>query len=101
MMPTPSDDSLGLRGQAYGLLRTLLHHDVRVRLGDLVEAASSELDASATWLSRADVVIRVTGFLRHRLKVLLSRRFPDQQVHDALCSNDLCPTSLAESLERS
>lgn len=100
VVPTPGGDALGLRERANGMLRTMLLHGVRADLGVLVEAALRPFVPEAPWLSREDVVIRVGGFLRHRLKVLLARRFPEERVHEVLRAQTLCPASLSEQLER-
>jgi glycyl-tRNA synthetase beta subunit len=101
LVPTPSGDPLGLRESAYGMLRTMLLHDARADLNALVDVAARPLASDSAWLSREDVAIRVGGFLRHRLKILLSRRFPEDRVHDVLRTETLCPSSLSEKLEHS
>jgi glycyl-tRNA synthetase beta chain len=98
LAPTPSQDPLNLRARAYGLLRTLLAHDLRVDLRHLAELAVAGQSASGSWLSPEDVVIRMTGFLRHRLKVLLGRTFSAEEVHGAVSLEPLCPASALASL---
>src|SRR5450432_824870 len=72
LLPTGAADPLALRRAAIGLLRTLLHKQWRIGLSDAVHAAYAgfvgvklDLDAQAT----AD---KLGGFLRQRLRGVLS-----------------------------
>jgi glycyl-tRNA synthetase beta chain len=97
LAPTPRQDPLDLRVVAYGLLRTVLAHDLRVDLGQLASLAMEGQSMHSKWLSSEDAVIRMTGFLRHRLKLLLGRSFAIDHVHGVLAGGPLCPASaLAE-----
>lgn len=98
LAPTPTEDPLRLRVLAYGLLRTVIARDVRVDLGRLAALAMARQSLTSRWLSPEDAVIRMTGFLRHRLKVLLSQSFPPDQVHSALSVEPLCPVTVLEVL---
>lgn len=94
LAPTPTEDPLGARGQAYGLLRGLLSHSLDLDLAELVEAATPSLNTEGAWLAPRDAGIRVLGFLRHRLKVLLCQQYPDEAVHQALQSERLRPARI-------
>jgi hypothetical protein len=74
-------------------LHTLLAHDLRVDLRHLASLAMKQQSTRGVWLSPEDATIRMTGFLRHRLKVLLSRSFAAEEVHGALSMEPLCPAS--------
>jgi glycyl-tRNA synthetase beta chain len=93
LAPTPSHDPLQLRCHTYELVRTLLAHDLRVDLRHLASLAMKQQSTHGVWLSPEDATIRMTGFLRHRLKVLLSRSFAAEEVHGALSMEPLCPAS--------
>lgn len=93
LAPTPSEDPLRARSLASGLLRTLLAHDLRVDLRELATLAVRAQAGREPWLSPEDVIIRTTGFLRHRLKVLLGRTFSADAVHGAVSAEPWCPAS--------
>lgn len=98
LMPTPTADPLALRVHANGLLRTLMARGWVVDIAELVNVGLPPLEGAAAWLGREDTAIRVAGFLRHRLRMLLRRNYPDDLIHDAVMSRRLCPASVAQEL---
>lgn len=96
--PTPTTDPLQIRRQGAELLATLIARRWPLSLFELAQLATARLDASYAWLSVEDTQIRMMGFLRHRLRLLLRRTFADDDIHQALHDSDLVPYRVHQAL---
>ncbi|MEN9578384.1 MAG: glycyl-tRNA synthetase subunit beta, partial [Pseudomonadota bacterium] len=91
LMPAASADPLALRQASIGILRTLIDKRWRLSLTDLVRDAFAGLSAIELDLGEADTVHRLSGFLRHRLRGVLSEKLPQDAVDACLAARSDCP----------
>lgn len=108
LRPTGSEDPFGLRRLAGGVVRTLLHHGVRVSLAELAGAAwdayaleNGKMIAAATAgkVTREALVATVVEFCAERLRVLLDARFGRDPVAACMAAGKDDPVDLAERVE--
>lgn len=84
VMPTGSADALGLRRAAIAILRTLIDKQWKLSVSDLVRAAYGQFDGVNLDLSEADTLHKLSGFMRHRLRGVLSDELPQDAVDACL-----------------
>jgi glycyl-tRNA synthetase beta chain len=84
IMPSGSADPLALRRTAIGLLRTLIDHRWGLDVAVLVRAAHREFDGVQLDLSADETVLKLSGFLRHRLRGVLTEQLPQDAVDACL-----------------
>jgi len=99
ILPRGSADPYGLRRQALGMIQALLHHRLRLRLGDLLERAVSLYGERL----RPGTMEETLEFLRGRLQALLRQRMGHEIVEAVLASGFDDPVDAwrrAEALHR-
>lgn len=84
IMPSGSADPLGLRRAAIGVLRTLIDQQWSLELEDLVRAAHAGFSPEGLDLQADESVLKLNGFLRHRLRGVLSDSHPQDAVDACL-----------------
>ncbi|MFO0646957.1 MAG: glycine--tRNA ligase subunit beta [Polyangiales bacterium] len=108
LRPTGSEDPFGLRRLAIGILRTLLHHKVRVSLADAAghawdvyaaEKGRMIASAEAAKTSRSDAVALVVDFCAERLRGMLEERFPRDVVAACMAAGRDNPVDVLERVE--
>lgn len=95
IMPSGSADPLGLRRAAIGLLRTLIDHAWPLELESLVRAAHTGFAPERLDLSADETVLKLHGFLRHRLRGVLSDSYPQDAVDACLDADASKPHDVA------
>ncbi len=96
IMPSGSADPLGLRRAAIGLLRTLVDHEWPLDLKELIRAAHGELRAVQLDLDLEETRHKLSGFLRHRLRGILSEALPQDAVDACLDADATRPYDAAQ-----
>ncbi len=108
LRPTGSEDPFGLRRLAGGVVRTLLHHGVRLSLTTLAGAAwdvyaaeNGKMLAAATGAktTREALIATVVEFCAERLRVLLEARFGRDPVAACMAAGKDDPVDVAERVE--
>ncbi len=95
IMPSGSADPLGLRRAAIGLLRTLIDHEWSLDVGDLIRAAHAELEGVELDLDVGETLHKLSGFLRHRLRGVLSETSPQDAIDACLDADASRPYDVA------
>ena len=81
--PTGSSDPLGVRRAALGIIKTILEHNLKIDLSDLIEKALSLLPV------KADVKTEIEEFFVQRLIIFLNSEY-SKNVLEACALNNPC-----------
>ncbi len=99
VMPTGSADALGLRRAAIAILRTLIDKQWKLSLEQLVKHAYDQYAGVELDLTEQDTVHKLNGFLRHRLRGVLSESLPQDAVDACLDADSDRPYDVSLRVE--
>ncbi len=95
LMPTGTADPLALRRAAIGTLRTLLDKGWDLSVEQAARAAYAGFEGGKLDLSERDAVEKLTGFLKQRLRGVLTEKLPQDAVDACIAASAERPHDVA------
>jgi glycyl-tRNA synthetase beta chain len=95
LMPTGTADPLALRRAAITLLRTLLDKGWDVSVDEAARAAYAGYEAGKLDLSERDALEKLVGFLKQRLRGVLTEKLPQDAVDACIAASAERPHDVA------